>query len=166
MSRFSRALYEQVVARIPYRLGSRIRRRYLRKHSLLGQDVHISEGVRIIEPNRLALGDGAGIAPGAVLDCRGGLSIGRDTMIGIDAVLLTTSHRFQSTEVPMRLQGLDAAPLAIGADVWVGARVIILPGLSVGDGAIIGAGAVVTHDVSPYTIVAGCPAREIGTRKA
>jgi maltose O-acetyltransferase len=166
MPRLSRAFYEQIVARIPYRQGSAIRGRYLRKHAVLGKNVHIAEDVRIIEPNRLTLGDGAGIAPGAVLDCRGGLTIGADTMIGIDAVLLTTSHRFHSTKVPMRLQGLDAAPLAIGADVWVGARAIILPGLTVGEGSIVGAGAVVTRDVSPYTIVVGSPARKIGSRKA
>jgi acetyltransferase-like isoleucine patch superfamily enzyme len=165
MPRLSRVFYEQIVARVPYRRGSKLRCRYLRKHASLGADVHISENVRIIEAGRLTLSDGVGIAPGAVLDCRGGLTVGNDTMIGIDAILLTTSHRHDNTRVPMRLQGLEAAPVEIGADVWVGARAIILAGRRIGSGSIIGAGAVVTRDVAPYAIVAGTPARQVGTRK-
>ena len=52
----------------------------------------------------------------------------------------------------------------IGNDIWIGARVTILPGVHVGDGSIIGAGAVVTKDVEPYSIVAGNPAKKIGSR--
>jgi virginiamycin A acetyltransferase len=55
-------------------------------------------------------------------------------------------------------------PVRIGNDVWIGARAIILEGINIGDGAIVGAGAVVTKDVEPYSIVAGCPAKPIGLR--
>ena len=57
-------------------------------------------------------------------------------------------------------------PVVIGNDVWIGDRVIIMPGVHVGDGSIIAAGAVVTHDVPPYTIVGGVPAKVIKSRKS
>lgn len=156
--------YEQVLARLPYREGSRLRWRYLRRHAAVGKDVHISENVRIVDIGRLTIHDGAGVAPGAVLDCRGGLTIGSDSMVGVDAMLLTTSHRFAAIDVPMRLQGLESAPLEIGSDVWIGARAIVLSGVRIGQGAIVGAGSVVTRDVNSYAIVAGSPARQIGER--
>ena len=59
----------------------------------------------------------------------------------------------------------EERPVVIGNDVWIGGRVIILPGVKIGDGAIVGAGSVVTRDVSEYDIVAGNPARVIKNRK-
>ena len=56
-------------------------------------------------------------------------------------------------------------PITIGDDVWIGSRVIILGGVNVGNGAVIGAGSVVTHDVPPYSVVGGNPARIIKSRK-
>lgn len=58
----------------------------------------------------------------------------------------------------------DTNSVIVGNDVWIGTRAILLPGITVGDGAIIGAGCVVTHNVSPYAIVAGVPAKVIGFR--
>jgi maltose O-acetyltransferase len=59
----------------------------------------------------------------------------------------------------------DKEPVIIEDDVWIGARVIILPGVKIGKGSIVGAGAVVTKDVEPYSIVAGVPAKLIRKRK-
>ena len=59
----------------------------------------------------------------------------------------------------------DYRPVVIGDDVWIGRRVIILPGVTVGGGSIIAAGAVVSKDVKPYSIVGGVPAKQIGNRK-
>ena len=61
-------------------------------------------------------------------------------------------------------QGLSCAPIIIEYDVWIGVIVTILPGVTVGEGAVIGAGAVVTKNVKPFSIVAGVPAKIIGTR--
>lgn len=92
--------------------------------------------------------------------------IGRDVMMGPDVVIFTTDHIFSDTSRPMMDQGMAAAkPVTIGDDVWIGQRALILPGVSIGTGAIVAAGAVVTRDVPPFAVVAGNPARIIKDRR-
>ncbi|WP_462354514.1 DapH/DapD/GlmU-related protein [Alistipes timonensis] len=87
-------------------------------------------------------------------------------MMGPDVLVFTSNHESGRTDIPMRLQGNGATKqVTICSDVWVGARVIILPGVTIGKGAIIGAGAVVAKDVPDYAIVGGVPAKIIGYRK-
>lgn len=66
--------------------------------------------------------------------------------------------------VPMAMQGLENLPVTVGDDVWIGSRVMILPGVKIGKGSIIGAGAVVTKDIPEYSIVGGVPAKLIRSR--
>lgn len=88
-------------------------------------------------------------------------------MMGPRVTILALNHEFSSVDVPMIRQGHAAPkPVIIGNDVWIGAQAIILPGVTVGDGAIVGAGAVVAKPVAPFTIVAGNPARVIGQRES
>lgn len=85
--------------------------------------------------------------------------------MGTDVIIITRNHRFDRTDIPMMEQGFEEErPVYIGNDVWIGDRVLILPGVHIGDGSIIAAGAVVTKDVPPYSIVAGVPARKIRDR--
>ena len=85
--------------------------------------------------------------------------------MGPEVIILTENHRFERTDIPMRLQGRqELRPVAIHDDVWIGTRVIILPGVTVGRGAIIGAGAIVTKDIPEYAIVGGNPAKLIKYR--
>jgi acetyltransferase-like isoleucine patch superfamily enzyme len=93
------------------------------------------------------------------LDGRGGLSIGDDVDIAAGVWILTDSHDMNDPLFPEIL-----APVTIGNYAWIGSRAMILPGVTVGEGAVVAAGAVVTRDVEPFTIVAGVPARPIGTR--
>lgn len=87
-------------------------------------------------------------------------------MMGPECVILTENHRFDSIDVPMIEQGYTGQePVTIDDDVWIGRRVIILPGVHIHQGAIIGAGAVVTKDVQPFSVVAGNPARIIKMRE-
>ncbi len=87
-------------------------------------------------------------------------------MMGPDVVILTQNHKFDRLDIPMLEQGFkDEQPVTICDDVWIGVRAIILPGVTVGKGAIIAAGAVVTKDVCEYAIVGGNPARVIKMRK-
>ncbi len=86
-------------------------------------------------------------------------------MMGPDVIILSNNKVFNSRLLPMCYQGrTEDNTLVIGNDVWIGARVIIMPGVHVGRGAILGAGAVVTKDVPKYTIVAGNPAQIVKKR--
>ena len=86
-------------------------------------------------------------------------------MMGRECFILTRNHAFDRTDVPMMEQGFqEEKPVFIGNDVWIGHRVTILPGCRIGDGVIIGAGAVVTGEIPPYTIVGGVPAKVIRKR--
>jgi acetyltransferase-like isoleucine patch superfamily enzyme len=96
---------------------------------------------------------------GVYLDGRGGLSIGDNVNISHQALLQTLTHDPRSPDF-----AVVARPVAIHDHAWIGARALILPGVTVGEGAVVGAGAVVARDVPPWTIVAGNPARPIGER--
>lgn len=87
-------------------------------------------------------------------------------MMGEDCTIITRNHMHDRTDIPMNQQGFEAErPVTIGNDVWIGDRVTILPGVTIEDGCIIGAGAVVTRDIPAYSIAAGIPARVIKQRK-
>lgn len=88
---------------------------------------------------------------------QGGIYIGDNALIGHNVVLATLNHE----ENPQKRGNLIPAPIKIGNDVWIGSNATILAGVTVGDGAIIAAGAVVTKDVGENAVVAGVPARYI-----
>ena len=90
---------------------------------------------------------------------QGGISIGDGTLIGHRVTLATINHGLP----PDQRHVHNIAPIVIGKDVWIGSGAILLPGVHVGDGAVVAAGSVVREDVPPRTIVAGVPARIIKT---
>jgi maltose O-acetyltransferase len=94
------------------------------------------------------------------------ISIGDDTLIGAYCYIISGNHRFSSRELPVRLQGYEGNPITIGRNVWVGAHVVVLPGVTIGDNAVVGAGSVVTSLVPEGDIWAGVPARRIRNRFA
>ena len=111
----------------------------------------------------LTLGDRSGV--GIRCEIYGEVTIGNDVMMGPEVVIYTSGHRFDRTDIPMMDQGCaPIQPVVIGNNVWIGRRVIILPGVTIGDGCVIGAGAVVTKDVPAYSVAAGVPARIVGKR--
>ncbi len=93
------------------------------------------------------------------LDGRGGLRIGDNVSISPGVWLLTDAHDTQDPWFPEEL-----APIVIEDYAWLGSRAMVLPGITIGRGAVVAAGAVVTKDVEPYTVVGGVPARPIGMR--
>jgi acetyltransferase-like isoleucine patch superfamily enzyme len=111
----------------------------------------------------LEVGDFVFIGAGTEIDVAEAVVIGPHTLIS-PGVFITDHVHNKGRRQRLDEQGSSAKPVRIGADVWLGARAIVLPGVSVGDGAVVGAGAVVTKDVPPYAIVAGVPARKIGER--
>lgn len=110
-------------------------------------------------PGRIRIGSGTVVNRGVILDGRFPLTIGENASISIQTLILTLEHDLAAPD--FRAVG---APVRIGDRVFIGARAIILPGISIGEGAAVAAGAIVTKDIEPYTIVAGVPAKIIGTR--
>jgi maltose O-acetyltransferase len=91
--------------------------------------------------------------------------IGSNVIMGPDVKIYSRNHRFSSLETPIQYQGKIQKNTTIGSDVWIGANVVILPGIQIGDHAVIGAGSIVTKDVPPYAVVGGNPAEVIKMRK-
>ena len=120
-----------------------------------GKNVNIEHGAVI--SSKLCIGDNSGIGIDCV--CGGEITIGNDVMMGPECVIISRNHEFSDTTIPMRLQGYrNEGPCTIGDDVWIGRRVMIMPGVKIGSHAIIAAGAIVTKDVPEWAVVAGVPA--------
>jgi acetyltransferase-like isoleucine patch superfamily enzyme len=130
----------------------------------VGGFCYIYPGARLVHAYGISLGRNFHVNAGAYLYGRGGLTIGDHVMIGPNAVVVSSQHRYDDPRLPMVFLGQRTAPVVIGSDVWIGANAVILPGVHVADGTIVSAGAVVTSDTEPYTIVGGVPARRIGER--
>lgn len=124
----------------------------------------IYPGARLSHAYGMTIGRNFHVNAGAFLYGRGGLTIGDHVMIGPNVVVVSSQHRWDDPRVPMVFLGHREAPVSIGSDVWLGANAVVLPGVSVTDGTIVSAGAVVTEDTEPYAIVGGVPARPIGAR--
>lgn len=105
----------------------------------------------------LTIGERVFINSGCCFQDQGGIFIGDDVLIGHQVVFATLNHE----QDPNRRSNMTMKPIKIENKVWIGAHATILPGVTIGEGAIVGAGAVVTKDVKPYSIVAGVPARLI-----
>jgi len=122
----------------------------------LGPDVYLGDGTEV------QIGNRSGLASG----CRvyGALIMGDEVMVGPDVAFLSGHHRYDRLDEPIGWQDIERRPPRIGDGVWIGARATILPGRVVGDGAIVGACAVVSRDVPPLAIVGGNPAAVIGMR--
>ena len=103
------------------------------------------------------LGDRVELNNFSIVNGTGGVDIGEDTLIGPGVRIISYQHQY-ARGAPIHLQPVDARPIRIGRDVWLGANAIILAGVTVGDGAVVAAGAVVREDVPAYTVVAGVPA--------
>lgn len=164
-------LYYGILQYIPmqpmpgYKIGYALRRWVVKRilGNRCGTDVivknkcYFGNGSRLRIGNRSQLGQNSRLA--------GTISIGDDCVMGPDVVMMATSHEFSDLNKPINQQGeRKEKPIVVGNDVWVGTRVIILPGVNIGDQCIVAAGAVVTKSFPPRSIIGGVPAKLIGTR--
>src|SRR3989338_1504716 len=115
----------------------------------VGRGVYIMEGCKILNPTGIEIGDYSGINHHTDIGGRGGLTIGNYVMIGPYCQILTAEHETYRRNIPIAKQDIICKPVIIEDDVWIGTHVIILPGIKIGKGAVIGAGAVVTRNVKP-----------------
>lgn len=130
----------------------------------VGRLVFIMRDCHLLSPEGISIGNYVCINHGTTLGGHGSLTIGNYVNIGPSVSIITSNHRFDAFDRPMAQQGVLSAPVVIEDDVWLGANVVVLPGNRIGRGAIVGANAVVTHDVEPFAIVGGVPARLIRYR--
>jgi acetyltransferase-like isoleucine patch superfamily enzyme len=132
----------------------------------LGMRCEIERNVflKLVTPQaKLEIGDFVFLGTSTEIDVAERVTIGAHTLIA-PAVFISDHDHNIARDQRIAAQGVRRAPVTIGEDVWLGTKSVILPGVTIGDGAVIGAGAVVTKDVEPYAIVAGVPARVIGRR--
>ena len=147
----------RIINKIPSR---HLRRGFYRMLGMrCGNGSFLSRRVEVLYPRGLVMDDRVSVGWFAEFDARGGIFIGHDTVIASHVKLITGSHDIDSPEFTA-----DFLPIHIGHHCWIGTGAIILQGVDIGDGAVVSAGAVVTKDVEPWTVVGGVPARVIRKR--
>ncbi|MBQ7618081.1 MAG: acyltransferase, partial [Desulfovibrio sp.] len=136
------------------------------KNMRLGRKVRLGRGCFLTAGHgELEICDFVSLSPNVHVSAdEGKIVIGPLTAIGPGTVLRAANHSFQRTDIPIMQQGHTRGEIIIDEDVWIGANCVITADVHIGRGAIVGAGAVVTRNVAPFTIVAGVPANVIGHR--
>ncbi len=126
-----------------------------------GKNINIGRMCKIHK--NTIIGSDSGVGYGCEIP--DGVVIGDSVMMGPEVIFFTNNHNTKRTDIPMRQQGMTPKrPIIIEDDVWIGARACILPGVTVGKGAVIGACAVVSKDVPAYAVAVGNPARVVKYR--
>ena len=151
-------IYNKIIGNIPIRS---LRKAYLGAWlGKVGNGTSVQMGCRFLNGRKVHLGERNVINFGCLFDGRKyHIHLGNDVSIGPEATILTLGHDPQSPDFSDR-----GGDVVIEDRVWIGYRAIILPGVTVGEGTVVGAGSVVTKSVEPFSIVAGSPALKIGER--
>lgn len=150
-----------------YRILNGLKSYYLRRvfGAKVGRRVVYYPGIWVFTGHSLTLGDDVDLAKGVLVTTGGGVSIGDRTLVGYGTSILSTNHSIPESPGRIFAAGHEKAEVTIANDVWIGANCTILPGVTIGEGAVVAAGSVVTKSVPPFTMVGGVPAREIKERK-
>jgi len=130
----------------------------------LGENVVFDDDVTINRPCNVSIGDDSFVGRGVTLNAVDDIVIGDHVLIAAGSRLMTWNHVISDRSIDLDAQGKKSAPIRIRDGTWLGYDTIILPGVTVGEGAVIGAGAVVTDDVDGYAVVGGVPAKQLGKR--
>lgn len=133
----------------------------------IGDNVAIFPGVYIFNPENLVIGNNVSIQPMTYMECgyvKGGITIDDDVSIAHGVTIMGTTHRFNDHNEKIRDQGIDNEPIHIEKNVWIGAKVAVLSGVTIGRGSVIGAGAVVNKSLEPEGVYVGVPARRVKER--
>lgn len=125
----------------------------------VGNGVHVYPGAKIWAPWNLELGDGCGVAKGAILYSQGKIKVGRRAVISQGAHLVTGTHDYSHPGFPLLTK-----PIHVGDHAWIAAEAFIHPGITIGNGCVIGARSVVTRNMPEWNVCAGHPCEPIKTR--
>ena len=131
----------------------------------LAGDNKIRHDVILQGKGKLYIGKNSRIGSFSIIGCNERITIGENCLISQSVSIRDADHSFNDTEIPMVDQGIVTSPIIIKDDVWIGYGAVIIKGVTLGEGSIIAANAVVTKDVESYSIVAGVPAVQIKRRK-
>jgi len=130
-----------------------------------GENVIVKRGAYFGSGSGLRVGSRSQIGHNSRIDH--GVVIGEDVLMGPDVVIMSGGHAYLDPDIPINLQGtVPSRTITIGDDVWIGTRVIILPGVEIGKGAVIGAGSIVTKNIPDFAVAVGNPARVVKWRKS
>jgi len=162
-------LYYGLTSRIktgdsPTNIGSKLNR-VLVKHLFknCGENVNVRPYVYFSTGSHISIGNNSMIGERSIVGSGAEVHIGNDVLMGPEVLIYTSNHEIKMG-VAIRVQAFVFKDVHIGNDVWIGARCIILPGVRIGDGAVIAAGAVVSKDVPENSVVGGVPAKLIRFR--
>ncbi|MCM0612642.1 acyltransferase [Marinobacter sediminum] len=148
-----------------YKFLNKVKAFFLRLNgSIVGRRVVFYPGIWIAPGRKLVLEDDVDIALGVLITSSGGVEIGARSLIGYRAQIISANHKIPKNRGRIFGSGHDKAKVTIGRDVWIGANCVILPGVTIGEGAVVAAGSVVNKDIEPYTIVGGIPAKKLKDR--
>lgn len=166
--KFLLILYYCIVRHLPatyFPMGmffNSIRIGVLRGLMKIGNHTKVQPGFKFGQRDIIVIGDHCQVNEDVYIQSA---MIGNYVMIAQHVAILAVTHNFEAIDVPIILQGSTGVkPVIINDDVWIGRNVVVMPGITIGKGAIVGAGAVVTKDVPPYAIVGGVPAKVIRYR--
>ena len=112
----------------------------------------------------LKIGNNVGMNHHCFIGVRGRIVIGDNVIFGPGVKIFSENHNYNRLDVPIKNQGVTKKKTIIGNDIWIGADVIILPGVNIGDGSVLAAGCIVTKDIPSFSVVAGIPAKIIKGR--
>jgi len=137
-------------------------RLFIYRHVLnmkIANDAKIYGGATIWAPSLISIGEHTAIGEGVILDGRLGIEIGSNVNFSTGVWVWMLQHDLRDPDF-----GCNGGKVTIGNRARVSCRAVVLPGVTIGEGAVVAAGAVVTEDVQPYTVVGGVPAKKIGER--
>lgn len=129
-----------------------------------GKGVVIYPGVWVAPGRNLVVEDHVDLAKDVLITTSGGVHIGKRALIGYRSQIISANHSIPPIGEPFPISGDSLAKVTIENDVWIGANCVITPGVTIGSGAVVAAGSVVTKDVLPNSIVGGVPAKLIKMR--
>ena len=118
------------------------------------------------ETSIVEIGENVSFNSNVMINSRGigKISIGNNVLIGPNVVIRSSNHNYENYHIPIINQGMTKGEIIIEDNVWISSNCVILPNCKIGEGSIVAAGAVVTKDIEPYSIVGGIPAKKIGNR--
>lgn len=127
--------------------------------------VYFSHNLKVISPSNLTIKRNSKVLNGCIIDARGGVSIGSNTLLGFESMILSSSHVFSDVDLPVNCQGMSYKEVVIGDKIWIGTRSVILYGSSIGNSSIVGAMSLVNKRFNEYVILGGIPAKILRHRK-